>query len=279
MDTEQLLSRVAENLSVRRAFGAPYEKDGLLIIPVALVAGGGGGGEGITLPPRRLAGTGDRSKEPAADVARGSDGGRPARAEASAASACFAYLSGRGPAFAYDNTPTSNPPPRSHRRVAPPVQDSRPITPPWEDPSRRPDVVGVLPNGTCAQNIGPSRTVGSTDQTVITPTSAELGSLPYSPLMAHLPSSRTRERGLVVVSRAHQSPVPPPPETSSIGQPGRRHTRFSGAIERPSVGMRRGPVLRVTPDYCALAPLHRWISSVVQLVPRGRLSVQLLLGC
>jgi uncharacterized spore protein YtfJ len=78
MDTEQLLSRVAENLSVRRAFGAPYEKDGLLIIPVALVAGGGGGGEGITLPPGRLAGTGDRSKEPAADVARGSDGGLPA---------------------------------------------------------------------------------------------------------------------------------------------------------------------------------------------------------
>jgi len=29
---------------VRRAFGAAYEKDGALIIPVALVAGGGGGG-------------------------------------------------------------------------------------------------------------------------------------------------------------------------------------------------------------------------------------------
>jgi hypothetical protein len=44
MDAEKLLARVSENLSVRRAFGAAYEKDGMLIIPVALVAGGGGGG-------------------------------------------------------------------------------------------------------------------------------------------------------------------------------------------------------------------------------------------
>ena len=44
MDVENLLARASENLSVRRAFGAAYEKDGLLIIPVALVAGGGGGG-------------------------------------------------------------------------------------------------------------------------------------------------------------------------------------------------------------------------------------------
>ena len=44
MDAENLLARVSDNLSVRRAFGAAYEKDGMLIIPVALVAGGGGGG-------------------------------------------------------------------------------------------------------------------------------------------------------------------------------------------------------------------------------------------
>ena len=44
MDVENLLARASDNLSVRRAFGAAYEKDGLLIIPVALVAGGGGGG-------------------------------------------------------------------------------------------------------------------------------------------------------------------------------------------------------------------------------------------
>jgi uncharacterized spore protein YtfJ len=44
MDAENLLARVSENFSVRRAFGAAYEKNGVLIIPVALVAGGGGGG-------------------------------------------------------------------------------------------------------------------------------------------------------------------------------------------------------------------------------------------
>jgi uncharacterized spore protein YtfJ len=46
MDVENLLAKLGENLSVRRAFGTAYEKDGVLIIPVALVAGGGGGGKG-----------------------------------------------------------------------------------------------------------------------------------------------------------------------------------------------------------------------------------------
>jgi len=45
MDAESLMGRVAQNLSVGRAFGTPYERDGALIIPVAFVAGGGGGGE------------------------------------------------------------------------------------------------------------------------------------------------------------------------------------------------------------------------------------------
>jgi uncharacterized spore protein YtfJ len=46
IDVENILAKAAENLSVRRAFGTAYEKDGMLIIPVALVAGGGGGGMG-----------------------------------------------------------------------------------------------------------------------------------------------------------------------------------------------------------------------------------------
>ena len=46
MDVENLLAKLGDNLSVRRAFGTAYEKDGVLIIPVALVAGGGGGGKG-----------------------------------------------------------------------------------------------------------------------------------------------------------------------------------------------------------------------------------------
>jgi uncharacterized spore protein YtfJ len=44
MGAGSLLEKVGDNLSVRRAFGPAYEKDGTLIIPVAMVAGGGGGG-------------------------------------------------------------------------------------------------------------------------------------------------------------------------------------------------------------------------------------------
>jgi len=33
-----------QTYSVRRVFGDPIEKDGLIVIPVAMVAGGGGGG-------------------------------------------------------------------------------------------------------------------------------------------------------------------------------------------------------------------------------------------
>ena len=46
MDAGNILAKAAENMSMRRAFGTAYEKDGMLIIPVALVAGGGGGGTG-----------------------------------------------------------------------------------------------------------------------------------------------------------------------------------------------------------------------------------------
>ena len=48
MDVENLLAKAADDLSVRRAFGTAYEKDGMLIIPVAIVAGGGGGGTART---------------------------------------------------------------------------------------------------------------------------------------------------------------------------------------------------------------------------------------
>ncbi len=44
MDVGDLLTKASDNLSVRRAFGAAYEKDDMLIIPVAMVAGGGGAG-------------------------------------------------------------------------------------------------------------------------------------------------------------------------------------------------------------------------------------------
>ena len=44
MDVGDVLRKLSDDLAVRRAFGTAYEKDGVLIIPVALVAGGGGGG-------------------------------------------------------------------------------------------------------------------------------------------------------------------------------------------------------------------------------------------
>ena len=44
MDIASIFTKMEDNLSVRRAFGNAYEKDGMLIIPVAIVAGGGGGG-------------------------------------------------------------------------------------------------------------------------------------------------------------------------------------------------------------------------------------------
>jgi uncharacterized spore protein YtfJ len=48
VDAENLLAKAAHDVSVRRAFGTAYEKDGMLIIPVAIVAGGGGGGTART---------------------------------------------------------------------------------------------------------------------------------------------------------------------------------------------------------------------------------------
>jgi uncharacterized spore protein YtfJ len=50
VDVQELWGKVAQHLSVSRAFGTAYEKDGSLVIPVALVAGGGGGGEGSSVP-------------------------------------------------------------------------------------------------------------------------------------------------------------------------------------------------------------------------------------
>jgi uncharacterized spore protein YtfJ len=41
-----LLSRIGDSISGHKSFGPSFEKDGVLVIPVAYVFGGGGGGEG-----------------------------------------------------------------------------------------------------------------------------------------------------------------------------------------------------------------------------------------
>jgi uncharacterized spore protein YtfJ len=70
MDVQELMSKVAQNLSAARAFGPAYEKDGVMLIPVALIAGGGGGGEGPTVPARD-----DNESEEPAGQSTGSGGG------------------------------------------------------------------------------------------------------------------------------------------------------------------------------------------------------------
>jgi len=44
MNPESLLQGARDAVSVRRVFGDPIEHDGVMVIPVAKVAGGGGGG-------------------------------------------------------------------------------------------------------------------------------------------------------------------------------------------------------------------------------------------
>ena len=60
MDVDTLLAKAQDSISVRRVYGEPIERDGVLIIPAAKVGGGGGGGvgEGSEGPGREGKGTG-----------------------------------------------------------------------------------------------------------------------------------------------------------------------------------------------------------------------------
>ncbi len=73
MDVKELLDKVGDHLSVGRAFGPAYEKDGTLVIPVAFVAGGGGGG-GSDAPSEGTLPDGDSTTESNSRVT-GSGGG------------------------------------------------------------------------------------------------------------------------------------------------------------------------------------------------------------
>lgn len=46
MNIDDVLSRAGAQLDVHRVFGEPIERDGVTVVPVAVVMGGGGGGSG-----------------------------------------------------------------------------------------------------------------------------------------------------------------------------------------------------------------------------------------
>lgn len=46
MKVENMLSTARDSLTVRRVYAEPYEKDGVTVIPAAVVQGGAGGGSG-----------------------------------------------------------------------------------------------------------------------------------------------------------------------------------------------------------------------------------------
>lgn len=46
MTVEELLARAGDQIGVRRVFGEPIERDGAIVVPVAVVMGGGGAGTG-----------------------------------------------------------------------------------------------------------------------------------------------------------------------------------------------------------------------------------------
>jgi uncharacterized spore protein YtfJ len=45
-DLKELTERARDAISVERVFGAPYEKNGITVLPAARIQGGGGGGTG-----------------------------------------------------------------------------------------------------------------------------------------------------------------------------------------------------------------------------------------
>lgn len=66
MDAREILDHARDAMTVKRVFGDPYEKDGVVVIPVANVMGGAGagGGQGARALPvgvgEATAGEGDR---------------------------------------------------------------------------------------------------------------------------------------------------------------------------------------------------------------------------
>ena len=63
IDVTALLGRIGDSITGHKSFGPAFEKDGVLVIPVAYVIGGGGGGDG------------EEPGKPEAEAKKGSGGG------------------------------------------------------------------------------------------------------------------------------------------------------------------------------------------------------------
>jgi uncharacterized spore protein YtfJ len=46
LDFQDAMSKAQEAITVKRVYGEPYEREGVVVIPAAEIRGGGGGGEG-----------------------------------------------------------------------------------------------------------------------------------------------------------------------------------------------------------------------------------------
>ena len=46
MDFQEAISKAHDAITVKRVYGEPYERDGVVVIPAAEIRGGGGGGGG-----------------------------------------------------------------------------------------------------------------------------------------------------------------------------------------------------------------------------------------
>jgi uncharacterized spore protein YtfJ len=58
MEMQEVLSQVRDAVTVKRVYGEPYERNGVVVIPVARVGGGGGGGGGEGDDPEKGKGSG-----------------------------------------------------------------------------------------------------------------------------------------------------------------------------------------------------------------------------
>jgi uncharacterized spore protein YtfJ len=58
MEVQEVLAQVKDAMSASRVYGEPYERNGVVVIPAARVAGGAGGGGGEGTQPDKGGGTG-----------------------------------------------------------------------------------------------------------------------------------------------------------------------------------------------------------------------------